>query len=146
MKSPEITTYQAAVVQSKAHRALKAEVSRFLRDYNLTMMQWSILGFIHDAGQKGARISDLAESLDTSLAFITTSINVLEAKGTVYREAHGQDNRAKIVRLTDTFKPKVAAIEKDLSVRMRDWFAANITEEELATYMEVLGKIAKSNG
>jgi DNA-binding MarR family transcriptional regulator len=146
MKSAPIPTYRAAVIQSRAHRTLKTKVSQFLRGHGITMMQWSIIGLIYDAGDYGMRISDIARELDTSMAFITTTVNILEAKGIVTKSSHDRDNRAKIVRLEATFLPKVSLIEDDLRIKMNEWLYRFITPEEMDAYMKVLNLIAHANG
>jgi MarR family transcriptional regulator for hemolysin len=144
MKISELNTYSAVVLQSRAHRAIKAHLSESLKAHGITMMQWSIIGLVADAGEQGMRISDLAHALDTSLAFITTSVNVLEAKGFVARAGHSQDNRAKIVRLSPDFAPKVGAIEADLKARQKDHLYDGISDKELDAYLNVLRHLAKS--
>jgi DNA-binding MarR family transcriptional regulator len=144
MKLTELTTYQTTVTQARAHRALKTKTSYFLREHNITMMQWAIIGSLYTAGDAGMRVSDVAAQLDTSLAFVTTTLNVLEAKNIVSRASHAQDNRAKIVRLTPEFAPKVQAIEKELATKLCGWLIPAIGREDLATYITVLGKIAEA--
>jgi DNA-binding MarR family transcriptional regulator len=143
MNTTELTTYQAVVLQSRAHRAIKTNLTALLRPHGITMMQWSILGLVADANKEGVRISDLAHSLDTSLAFITTSVNVLEAKGFVQRVGHSQDNRAKLVRLSPTFAAKVAAIEGDLNNKQQEDLYSGINSKDLAVYFRVLQQFAK---
>ena len=142
MKITELTTYQTIITQARANRVLKSRTSYFLRSYNITMMQWAIIGSLSAGGKDGMRVSDLAHQLDTSLAFITTTLNVLEAKNIVSRASHEQDNRAKIVHLTPEFEPKVAAIEKELGKKMCDWLIPAIGEDDLLTCIQVLGKIS----
>lgn len=142
MKLTDTTTYQNTLTQARAHRAIKTKLSYFLRPHNLTMMQWAIVGSLYDAGDTGLRVSDLAKQLDTSLAFVTTTLNILEAKGIVQRDHHAQDNRAKVVRLTKDFRAKVPQIEVDVVAHLRDWLVAPIGESKLQTYLEVLTKIA----
>src|SRR5690349_18561171 len=144
MKFSDTTTYQTTLLQARAHRALKTKLSYFLRPYNLTMMQWAIVGSLHNSGETGMRVSDLAQQLDTSLAFVTTTLNVLEAKGIVQRANHAQDNRAKIVRLTDSFTPKIDEIEKEVATKLRDWLFPSIGKENLEIYLTVIDKIAKT--
>lgn len=144
MKLTDTTTYQTTLTQARAHRALKTKLSYFLRPHNLTMMQWVIVGSLHDTGDTGMRVSDLAQRLDTSLAFVTTTLNVLEAKGIVSRSHHAQDNRAKIVRLTEAFRPQIDSIEKEVSKKLREWLVPSIGREELEAYMGVLDKIARA--
>lgn len=143
MDFSQLPTYQVTVYQSRAHRAIRMRIENSLRQYNLTMMQWSILGYVHEAGEVGIRISDIARKLDTSLAFITNSVNTLEAKGVVHRVGYEADNRAKLVRVTADYKPKVKAIESDLHTSVNEWFYKNIKKEDLATYLSVLTQIAE---
>lgn len=144
MNTSDLTTYQAVVLQSRAHRAIKTQLTQLLKDYGVTMMQWSILGLVADAGENGMRISDLAHALDTSLAFITTSVNVLEAKGFVVRAGHSHDNRAKLVRLSEAFAPKVAEIEQDIAAKQQSSLYDGVDTKDLAAYMRVLRQFAKA--
>jgi DNA-binding MarR family transcriptional regulator len=144
MNNSELTTYQAVVLQSRAHRAIKVHLTQLLKSNGMTMMQWSIIGLVADSGKGGMRISDLAHALDTSLAFITTSVNVLEAKGLVYRVGHASDNRAKLVRLSEAFAPKIASIEAELKEKQGYQLYAGITERDLNTHFKVLQRIAKT--
>ena len=143
MNTTDLTTYQSVVLQSRAHRAIKAHLTKSLKNRGITMMQWSIIGLVADAGNDGMRISDLAHALDTSLAFITTSVNVLEAKGFVTRAGHAKDNRAKIVRLSPDFATQVAAIEKDLAAKQKAELYKSIETKDLAAYLRVLRHLAK---
>lgn len=143
MDFSQLPTYQVTVFQSRAHRAIRLRIEDSLRHHNLTMMQWSILGFVHEAGTAGIRISDLAKKIDTSLAFITNSINTLEAKGMVRRVGYEADNRAKLVHVTPDFKDKIAVIEEELRDHINNWFYKNIKAKDLATYLKVLRQIAE---
>jgi len=137
-------TYRMAVTQSRANRAFKLKMAQLLRQHNLTMMQWTIIGLVHDGGKAGLRISDLAQELDTSMAFVTTTVNMLEAKGMVQKTSHERDSRAKLVRITDSFKSKVSAIEKDLYGHIEKWLGEKINAGDLATYRKVLDVIAEA--
>ena len=144
MNTSDLTTYQAVVLQSRAHRAIKTQLTQLLKRHGITMMQWSILGLVADAGENGMRISDLAHALDTSLAFITTSVNVLEAKGFVVRAGHAHDNRAKLVRLSEQFAPQVAEIEQDIAAQQQAGLYDGIDSKDLAVYLRVLRQFAKA--
>ncbi len=138
-----VTTYQALVYQSRANRTVKAFIQQTLREHNLTMMQWSVLGFVKDAGKEGIRISDLAEKIDSSLAFITNSVNALEEKGMVYRIGHETDNRAKLVCVTPKYRLRLDQIEEELRVQLSTWFAKYIDKKELETHFKVLKDLAQ---
>ena len=140
----DLTTYQTVALQSRAHRAIKAQLSQFLKPYNLTMMQWSILGLVADTGDAGIRISDLAQALDTSLAFVTTSVNVLEAKGFVARSEHAHDSRAKLVHLSKEFAPKIAAIEEDIATKQQAKLYDGLEATDVTAYITVLRRLTKT--
>lgn len=144
MRLSNTPTYRAAVIQSRANRAFKSKMSDLLKAHNITMMQWTIVGLVSDAGKDGLRISDLAIELDTSMAFITTTVNMLEAKGMVQKSSHDRDSRAKLVRLVETFQPKVTEIEKDLHGHIQKWLGEKVNAKDLATYFTTLELIAKA--
>lgn len=144
MDLTEITTYQGLVYHSRANRSFKTFVQKILREHDVTMMQWSILGFIKDAGKAGIRISDLAKKVDSSLAFITNSVNALEKKKMVYRVGHETDNRAKLVCLQPGYRKKLDALEDKLRLQLREWFAQYVNRKELETHVKVLRDIARS--
>lgn len=144
MKFADISTYRAAVTQSRAQRALKLKVSDLLRQHGITMMQWSIIGLVNESGKTGMRISDLAHELNTSMAFITTIVNILEAKKVVQKTSHERDSRAKVVRMHDSFRPKVEAIEASLHTQMGDWLNTRASQKDLAIYFTVLNSLAES--
>jgi DNA-binding MarR family transcriptional regulator len=144
MNTTDMPTYQAVILQSRAQRAIKASLTSALRAHGITMMQWSIIGLIADAGKNGLRISDAAHSLDTSLAFITTSVNVLEAKGFVHRTGHVHDNRAKMVSINPEFMSKIADIEASLKNEQRQTVYKDIADSELASYFTALRHIART--
>jgi DNA-binding MarR family transcriptional regulator len=144
MEFSSTPTYRMAVMQSRANRAFKLKMAQLLRQHNLTMMQWTIIGLVQDGGKAGLRISDLAAELDTSMAFVTTTVNMLEAKGTVQKTSHERDSRAKLVRITEGFKGKVKSIEKDLHSHIEKWLADKVGVKDLETYRKVLNAIAEA--
>lgn len=144
MRLSNTPTYRTAVTQSRANRAFKSKMADLLKRHNITMMQWTIIGLVSDSGKDGLRISDLANELDTSMAFITTTVNMLDAKGMVQKSSHERDSRAKLVRLAEDFRPKVAAIETDLHAHMQKWLAEKTNAKDLATYFAVQSIIAEA--
>lgn len=140
----KISTYQASVYQSKAFRTLKNIKNSLLKKHGLTVAQWSVLGFVYDAGRDGVRASDLANRLDTTQAFITNAVNSLENKGLIKRVDHSTDGRTKMVVLEPRQKKVVLAIESDLRECLRQELYSKITRDELITYMNVLIKFSEA--
>ncbi len=138
----DITTYQAGVIQSTAFRVMNKVTATMLKDYNLSTMQWFIVGTVYDAGDEGISITDLSRKLDTGISFLTNSINVLELKKMVVRRDHGTDSRVRLVHINPSFKPKCVQIENKLREEMRKTLYSHITREELTTYIKVLNQLA----
>lgn len=141
-----ITTYQSGVMQSTAHRILGRIKTEYLSQYNLTSMQWFVIGYTYDAGETGIKLNDLMKQLDTTMPFITTIINTLEAKGIVHKISDTKDSRVKIAVLNHSYRSTVEEIEDGLreELRTRLYREDNISREELAAYIAVLYKIAQT--
>ncbi len=133
-----ITTYQAGVAQASMHRLLQKLSDRILLPFGITKMQWLIIGTIHDAGAQGARISDVAETLDTTIAYLTNSINLLELRKILIRRDSLIDSRSRIVTVTAEFVPKIAMIEEAMRVSLRKSIYSEISREDFITYMKVV--------
>lgn len=138
-----VTTYQSGVAQAAAHRRINRVVSDFLLTYGLTPMQWFAIGYIYDSGDAGIRLSDLAHALGTTLPYITTHINVLEAKGIVGKKSHSGDSRIKLVTIVPNYRATVGKIEAGLRERMRSelYSEDRISRQEITDYIHVLYKI-----
>lgn len=139
----ELTTYQVGAMQAAAHRALKKHGDELLKEYGITSMQWHIIGAVLDEGKRGARISELATKLDTTMAFLTTNVNLLELKGALERAENEKDARSRLIRVAPAFRPKCAEIEKALRVKLRNSIYSRLTPEELHTYIKATAKFAQ---
>lgn len=142
-----ISTYESGVMQSTAHRILGRVNSDYLSQYGLTPTQWFIIGFAYDAGATGVRLNQLKEILDTTMPFITTTVNLLESKGILQKISHTDDSRVKIAKLNPLYIKTVKEIEAGLREELRTklYGQDNISREELSAYIKVLYKIAQSN-
>ena len=139
MKSlSSITTYQAGVAQAAMHRALQKRCDEILKPFGITKMQWLIIGTVLDAGPGGMRLSDLAGMLDTTLSYLTNTINLLESRGFVVRTDHGSDSRAKLITVSPEFSAQCAHIEATLRDGLRQTIYANVNQKDFQTYMKVL--------
>lgn len=143
----QISTYESGVMQSTAHRILGRVNADFLSNYGLTPTQWFIIGLAYDAGSEGIRLGTLKEMLDTTMPFITTSVNHLESKGILQKLSHTDDSRVKIAKLNPQYAATVKKIEAGLREELRTQLYAqgDINREELAAYISVLYKIARAN-
>ena len=142
----QITTYQSGVMQSTAHRILGRIKTEFLSQYNITSMQWFVIGYAYDTGDAGIRLNDLMKQLDTTMPFITTIVNALEAKGILYKISDAHDSRVKIAVLNEKYRSTVEEIESGLreELRSRLYREDHIGREELSAYIAVTYKITQT--
>lgn len=143
----QITTYQSGIAQASAHRVINRVVTDFLLQYGLTSMQWFILGHIHDAGERGIRMSDLMRRVHTTLPYITNTVALLESKRTINKIGHEGDSRIKLVKVASSYTSTVDEIELGLRDHLRQtlYTEDNISRRELQDYISVLYKIVNSN-
>ena len=91
----DMRTWQTGLLQSAVHRLTKRLADDYLARYELTTMQWLVVGAILEAEERGVRATDLAERAGTTLSFMTNVINKLVDQGIVERIVSRQDNRVK---------------------------------------------------
>ncbi len=139
----DLTTYQVGAMQAAAHRALKKHGDELLKDYGITSMQWHIIGAVLDKDDQGARISELADQLDTTMAFLTTNVNLLESKGILRRSDNKTDGRSRLIYVSKSFRPKCKEIEAALRTKLRQSIYSKLTPEELHTYIKAVIKFAQ---
>src|ERR1044071_7027561 len=94
-----VPTYQAGMLQATAHRVLQKYCDDLLKDYGITKMHWLIIGTILDSGEKGIRITELAQQVGTTLSYLTNTVNLLESKSILVRLADTGDSRSKFVSI-----------------------------------------------
>ncbi len=147
MDITQTTTYRSGIALAAAHRSITRVVSDYLLQYELTAMQWFIIGYVYDHGKEGLRLTDLTNVLHTTLPYTTTTINLLESKGIVLKKGHSTDNRTKLVSINPSFHKTIDVIEKGLRKELREklYNADNVSRDELETYITVLHKIAGSS-
>lgn len=143
----QITTYDSGVMQATAHRILTRIMTEYLTQHGLTSTQWFVVGYVYEAGERGVRLNDLMSTLDTTMPFITTTVNLLESKGFLHKVSDTSDSRVKIAKLNPSRAATVEKIEAGLREELRTKLYSEdaITREELSAYISVLYKIAQTN-
>ncbi len=138
----DVTTYQAGVLQASTHRILQKQCDLILKQYGITKMQWLIIGSALDSGAKGIRLTDLSKTLDTTISYITVSVNLLVSMGILSRTDSATDSRSKLVTVNKAFEDKCEEIEATLREGLRISLYADISPEDLATYIKVMFQIS----
>jgi DNA-binding MarR family transcriptional regulator len=138
----DIKTYHVGSLESSAHRSIRAFKDQCLKKYELTAMQWYIIGTIQDAGEHGMRITDLSNQLGTTLGFMTNSVNLLVSKNILERISHVSDSRSKIVVVRSSYKKTFNDIEKELRTLLRNTIYKDLSPQELKSYIKTLHTLA----
>lgn len=134
-------TYHIGLLHSKAYRAVRYFMADFLKKYDLTPMEWNLVGHVCDDSKKGSKTSELAEQFGVEISLMTNSINKLVSKGLVTRTADKRDRRAKAILITDSGTAMVESIETKLAEAMTEWLE-EVEPESLAHYVSVLKTLA----
>lgn len=134
----KITTYQAGAVQAAMHRRLQKYCDEILEPFGITKMQWLIIGHVWDAGKSGARVSDLAETLGTTIPYLTTGLHILESKGFLKRHINAEDSRSRLIVINPAVVPVCKKIEERLREGLRKTIYANVDPKDFLIYMKVL--------
>ncbi len=140
-----ITTYQAGAMQASTNRVLQRHCDEILKSYGLTKMQWLIIGSVLDAGNKGIRITEVTKKLNTTMSYLTTTINLLESKNMLTRKENNDDSRSKLIYINKDFAPKCYEIEKTLRKSLRNSIYTHVNPKEFQIYMKVMYELARSD-
>jgi len=139
----DLATYHVGAIESAAHRALRKHKDACLQEYGITGMQWYIIGYVLDGPRAGVRITDLAQNLGTTMAFMTNTVNLLESKNMLLRTSNTDDSRSSMIKVAAKFKPVCKKIEADLRQKLRTSIYSKVTPEELTTYVKVISKFTE---
>ena len=133
-----LTTYRAGAAQAAMHRMVQKMTDDILRPFGVTKMQWMIIGAVMDAGKAGVRISDIADTLGTTIAYLTNSINILESRNILERRDNLEDSRSKLVSVVPSYLDTCKLIETTMRKELRKSIYSKVDREEFITYWKVL--------
>lgn len=135
-----ITSYEAGITQASAFRLIKKITDATLQQYELTTMQWFMIGLIYESGNAGISVTELSQALGTNLPYVTNTINVLVSRQIIMRASPEDNGRLKLLRINPDFEPTIAAIEESVRTELRKKIYTHVTRDEFITYIRVLYK------
>jgi len=135
-------THSSAITQTVSYQILRNYVLVVLNKYNLTTIEWAILG--HLESNDSLRLSEISKFLHIDPPNVTPIIDQLESKNFAMRCDDPLDRRAKRVVLTAEGEQLVPKVEKTLSAEMNR-LLNGVTEGQIATYFKVLQTIIDNN-
>ncbi len=111
-------TYRIGLLQARGYRILKQRMTQHLSVFDLSPFDWALLGLLYDS-RKGMRGCTIAEEIGVEAPFVTLRTRILKQKGLIEEKGDKNDQRAKILRLTEKGRNFVSKIERDLRLSMR---------------------------
>lgn len=136
-------TYRAGLLQAKAYRILKQKTALILLPYDLSTLDWALLGILNDT-KDGRRMITLATILGVEAPLITRMVTKLEKKKLVRQKKDHEDVRAKVVTFTNEGRNQVKKIETILRKNIKENFKG-ISKRDLLRYLYVLEKIVAND-
>lgn len=116
---------------------LSAEV---LAPHGLTLTQYKILKFLLIPPQGTVRQVDIEEHFYIRNPTVTRILQNLEKKGLIERQINPQDNRSKVICLTEKAK-SMETLLYQLGDKLEEKFTKNLTDEDKRELLRLLKKI-----
>jgi len=121
---------------------LRYAVEQQLRaDGGLSYVQFAILARLNDAPDGQQRMTDLADQVVYSRSGITYQVGQLEQAGLVTRSPSADDERSKIVTLTDTGRALLRHVLPGHIALVRQLLLTPLSHRDLTALMRVLGRV-----
>ena len=147
MANPDPSTTIACVnawhLLRTAHARVEQELSNELSHAcGLSVSEFDALFYLHLHAADAPRIGDLQAAVDLSQPATSRLVARLEGRGLLCREPVPGDARAATLSLTG---PGAALLETATTIHTRivnEVFASRFTDEEQATLLAILGRIA----
>ncbi len=136
-----ITMYQALLLHSRADRALRLVVARQLERFNVTMMEWLLMGTVQNGPNEGMTMSAVASALDVTLPQVTALTANLTKLKLIKQKVSRQDRRSRRLVGTSTGKRQLGVIEEELEKAMRDW-VGDVPKEQWQIYLKTVEVLA----
>lgn len=134
--------YQACLLHSRADRVLRTVVSNQLERFNVTMMEWLLLGVVNEGPKDGITLSKIADVLDVSQPQVTALMDKVLAQKLAKQKILKQDRRSRSVVLTTRGKHLLEKIETSIADYIRNWLN-DVPPEQLQAYWETIRYISQ---
>lgn len=98
---------------------LQSATASFLKEFELSPVQYNVLRILRGAGAAGATCSQIGERLLNRDPDITRLLDRMETRGLIVRERGSEDRRVVITRLSETGLALVNRIDQPLRAMSR---------------------------
>lgn len=143
MLSDESSTsaIELLLLHSRADRALRSLLTSQFEQYNITMMEWLLLGVLSKSSRDGMSMSAIASELAVTLPQVTALMTSVVKKKLVRLRTLKQDRRSRHAALSAKGEDILGQVEEAVTNVMRNW-PEEISSEQLAAYLETVKAMA----
>jgi DNA-binding MarR family transcriptional regulator len=134
----DYTSYRIGLVQAKAYRLVKNLTGEALKKYELSSIDWAMIGLLYDFGEM--RYGELAEALGVEAPFVSVLAEGLEQKGYVKETKSTTDKRVKNIHLTKKGERLVPELEAAVRAKIDPLFE-HIGQSDISRYVHTLERI-----
>lgn len=139
-----ISMYEACLLHSRADRSLRTVMAGRLEKFDLTMMEWLLLGAVKEGGNTGITMSDAASTLDVTLPQVTALSASLSKSNLIKQKVNRQDRRSRRLSITAAGKRLLEEIAQVADAAFEEW-SSEIDKDQLDTYMKTVKLFANRN-
>ena len=107
---------------------------------NVTGMHGYIIGYLKSRGSEDVFQRDVEQRFSMRRSTATAILQLMEKNGLIIRSAVDYDARLKRIQLTEKAERMVFLFEEDRK-RMEEIMKSGLSEKELTTLLELLGKV-----
>lgn len=136
-----ISMYEACLLHSRADRALRVVVSRQLEKFDVTMMEWLLMGVVCAGPKEGMTMTAVASALDVTLPQVTALTASLTKSKLIKQKVSRQDRRSRRLACMPAGKKLLEQTESAITVAMKEW-TAGIPQHQLGVYFDTVKSLA----
>lgn len=137
-----LTTYDMGLLQAKAFRILKNRTTDILKPYDISTVDWAMLGLLSQK-LEGVGVMQLAGELGVEAPFVTELVKNLEKKGLVQKRVLETDKRNKSIVLTKAGERFVEKTEEVVRGKIKGLLSGSSISDILG-YRKVLKTIIEN--
>jgi len=140
-KTPsDYTTYQAALIFSRANRKLNDFLSTQLAQFEISVPEWGYLGVLHDT--QAVKVQTAAALLGVEPPFATRLGNRLVDKGLVSFSLDPTDGRVRLISITNKGDALITSVESTLRPDMKVYLES-INQTNMETFLSVMAQLSE---
>lgn len=134
--------YEICLLHSRADRALRTVVATQLELFNLTMMQWLLLGVVGSGPKQGMSMTEIAEAMGVTLPQVTALMSDLAKMRLVKLKTQKTDRRSRRAQLTQKGVELFEKIEQKMAETKETWLDI-VPADQQEAYLATLDKLTQ---